>query len=55
MLALSFGAYVVEQLVQWRYGSAGMIAAGFIVFGFKARNTTCTAIGFTALALLLAQ
>jgi len=55
MLALSFGTYVVEQLVQWRYGAAGMIAAGFITLGFKARNATCMTIGLTALALLLAQ
>jgi hypothetical protein len=55
MLALSFCAFVLEQLVQWRYGAAGMIAATFITLGYKARNTTCTAIGLTALALLLAQ
>ncbi|MFC4030182.1 hypothetical protein ACFO3J_01700 [Streptomyces polygonati] len=55
MLALSLCAYTFEQLVQWRYGAAGMLALGFVTLGHKSRNTTCTAIGLTALAVLLAQ
>jgi hypothetical protein len=55
MLALSLCAYAFEQIVQWKYGAAGMIALGLVTLGHKSRNTTCTAIGLTALALLLAQ
>jgi hypothetical protein len=52
MLALS---YAFEQIVQWRYGAAGMLAVGLVSWGHRARNTTCTVIGLTALAVLLAQ
>lgn len=55
MFAFSVGAYAFEQVVQWRYGIAGMLAVGLVTLGHKSRNTTCTAIGLTALALLLAQ
>jgi hypothetical protein len=55
MLVLSLCAYAFEQLVQWRYGAAGMLAVGLVSWGHKARSTTCTAIGLTALAVLLAQ
>ncbi|WNI17019.1 hypothetical protein [Actinacidiphila sp. ITFR-21] len=55
MLALRLCGYAFEQLVQWRYGAAGMLALGFVTSGHKARNTTCTATGLTAPAPLLAQ
>jgi hypothetical protein len=55
MLALSLCAYAFEEIVQWRFGIAGMFAVGMVTLGHKARSTTCTAIGLTALALLLAQ
>lgn len=55
MPALSVCAYAFEQVVQWRFGVAGMLALGLVTFGHKSRNSTCTAIGLTALALLLAQ
>jgi hypothetical protein len=55
MLALSLCAYAFEQLVQWRYGAAGVLALGLVTLGHKSRNTTCTVIGLTALAVLLAQ
>jgi hypothetical protein len=55
MTGLSFCAYVFEQLVQWKYGAAGVLALAFVTLGHKSRNTTCTAIGLTALAVLLAQ
>ncbi|SCE19330.1 hypothetical protein GA0115240_142522 [Streptomyces sp. DvalAA-14] len=48
-------AYAFEQLIQWRYGAAGALALGFVALGHKARNTTCTVVGLTALAVLLAQ
>lgn len=55
LVVLSLCAYAFEEIVQWRYGAVGMFAIGFVTLGHKARNTTCTAIGLTALALLLAQ
>jgi hypothetical protein len=55
MLVLSLCAYAFEEIVQWRYGAVGMLAVGLVTVGHKARNTMCTAIGLTALALLLAQ
>jgi hypothetical protein len=48
-------AYVVDQIVQWRYGWAGVLAVGFVTVGHKLRSTAFTAVGLTALALLLAQ
>ncbi|MEC3996017.1 hypothetical protein VSR01_21835 [Actinacidiphila sp. DG2A-62] len=55
MLVLSLCAYAFEEIVQWRFGAVGVIAIGLVTVGHKARNATCTAIGLTALALLLAQ
>jgi hypothetical protein len=55
MLALNLCAYAVEEIVQWRYGAAGMLVIGLVTLGHKSRSVTCTAIGLTALALLLAQ
>ncbi|WP_335981256.1 MULTISPECIES: hypothetical protein [Streptomycetaceae] len=47
--------FVLEEVVQWRYGAAGMLVVGLVTVGHKAKSTACTAIGLTALALLLAQ
>lgn len=55
MLALTVGAYVFDQLVQWRYGWAGVLAIGLVTIGHRIRSTAFTAVGLTALALLLAQ
>lgn len=55
MLTMTVCAYAFEQLVQWRYGAAGVIALGLVSLGHKVRNATFTCIGLTALALLLAQ
>lgn len=55
MLVLSLCAYAFEEIMQWRFGAVGAIAVGLVTWGHKARNTTCTAIGLAALALLLAQ
>jgi hypothetical protein len=55
MVALALCAYVFDQVVQWRYGAAGVVALGLVTVGYHARNTTFTALGLTALALLLAQ
>ena len=53
MIALC--AYVFEELVQWRYGAAGVLAVALVTIGHKLKSTACTAVGLTALALLLAQ
>lgn len=55
MLTLTLCTYAFEQIVQWRYGAAGMLALGLVTIGHKSRSVTFTAIGLTALALLLAQ
>lgn len=55
MLTLTLCTYAFEQIVQWRYGAAGVIALGLVSLGHKVRNTTFTCIGLAALALLLAQ
>ena len=55
MLAISLCAYAFEELVQWRYGAAGMLAVALVTIGHKLKSTACTVIGLTALALLLAQ
>jgi hypothetical protein len=55
MPALTVFAYVVEQLVQCRYGAAGAVAFGILTVGHKTRNTTFTCVGLTSIALLLAQ
>jgi hypothetical protein len=55
MLALSLGAFAFEELMQWRYGAAGMLAVALVTIGHKIKSVACTAIGLSALALLLAQ
>ncbi|MCQ4079970.1 hypothetical protein NGB36_05030 [Streptomyces sp. RB6PN25] len=55
MTVLSLWAFVVEQLVEWRYGAAGAVAFGLFTVGRKAGNTTFTCVGLVAIALLLAQ
>jgi hypothetical protein len=47
--------FAADQIVQWRYGTAGALALAMAGIGHKIRNTTFTALGLTALALLLAQ
>ncbi|WP_225848023.1 hypothetical protein [Streptomyces sp. HPF1205] len=55
MLALTMCAYIADQVVQWRYGWAGVLAVGLVTVGHRIRSTAFTAVGLTALALLLAQ
>jgi hypothetical protein len=55
MLVLSLGAVAFEELVQWRYGAAGMLSIALVTVGHKVKSTACTVIGLTALAVLLAQ
>ena len=55
MLAVTLSAYAVEQVLQVRYGLAGVVALALVTIGHRIRSTMFTAIGLTALALLLAQ
>jgi uncharacterized membrane protein YesL len=55
VLALNVCAYVAEEVVQYRYGTAGALAVALIGIGHRAKNTVCTALGLVALALLLAR
>ncbi|WP_327289534.1 hypothetical protein [Streptomyces sp. NBC_01198] len=55
MTAYTLLTFTADQLVQWRYGTAGALALTLAGVGHKIRNTTFTALGLTALALLLAQ
>ncbi|MFD6417591.1 hypothetical protein [Streptomyces sp. NPDC060194] len=47
-LALAF-----EQLVQWRFGPAGLVAFALLTVGVKAKNTTLSSIGAIVLVVLL--
>lgn len=55
MLILTLGALALDQAVQWRYGAAGALAVALVGVGHRVKNTTFTALGLTALAVLLAQ
>ena len=45
----------VDQLAQWRYGPAGIVALTLLVIGIRWRNHTCSTIGAVALALLVTR
>ncbi|MHB9759765.1 hypothetical protein ACYBSK_35750 [Streptomyces sp. BYX5S] len=55
MSVLSLLAAVVtitfEQLLQWRYGTAGLVGLLLLAIGAKARNATCSSIGGVLLAI----
>lgn len=55
MPALALCAFAFEQIVQYRYGTAGALAFGVVTVGHRARNTTFTCVGLVAIALLLAR
>ncbi|WP_030686668.1 hypothetical protein [Streptomyces sp. NRRL B-1347] len=52
LLAAVF-AVVVEQLVQWKYGTLGIVGLLLLTVGAKARNTTCSSLGALVLALMV--
>ncbi|MGA4841075.1 hypothetical protein [Streptomyces sp. G45] len=43
----------VEQFVQWKYGTLGIVGLVLLTVGVKARNTTCSSLGAFVLALLV--
>jgi hypothetical protein len=45
----------VDQLAQWRYGPAGLVALALLVIGIRRRNHTCSTIGAVMLALMVTR
>ncbi|MCP3821073.1 hypothetical protein NLX86_24145 [Streptomyces sp. A3M-1-3] len=43
-----------EQLVEWRYGTVGIIGLFLLAVGVKAKNPTCAGIGAAVLAVQVA-
>ncbi|TLS43056.1 hypothetical protein FE633_27295 [Streptomyces montanus] len=43
-----------EQLVQWRYGPAGILGLLLLSIGIKTKSPTCSSIGAVLLAVLVA-
>ena len=54
-LALAIVTVTVDQLAQWRYGTAGLVALALLAIGIRARNHMCSTIGAVALALLVTK
>ncbi|MEU3950158.1 hypothetical protein [Streptomyces sp. NPDC029526] len=52
LAALAVG---LEQILQWRFGTMGIIAFVALTVGIKARNGLISGIGAVVLVLLLAQ
>ncbi|MEU4683690.1 hypothetical protein [Streptomyces xinghaiensis] len=44
-----------EQLVESRFGAAGVVGMLMLSIGVKARNVTCSCVGAVMLALLLTR
>jgi hypothetical protein len=55
-LALLSAVFVVgfEQLVQWKYGAAGIVGLLLLSVGIKAKSPAVSSAGAVLLALLLA-
>ncbi|MFD3917576.1 hypothetical protein [Streptomyces sp. NPDC058595] len=47
--------FVLEQFVQWKFGTAGGLALLLLIVGLKIKNSTCAGIGAVVLALLAMQ
>ncbi|WP_405821082.1 hypothetical protein OG705_15670 [Streptomyces sp. NBC_00838] len=47
--------FVLEQFVQWKFGTAGGLALLLLLVGFKIKNSTCAGVGAIVLALLAMQ
>jgi hypothetical protein len=57
VLALLSAVLVItfEQLVQWRYGAAGIVGLLLLTVGIKARRPGISSAGAVLLALLVAR
>ncbi|MEU6283150.1 hypothetical protein [Streptomyces sp. NPDC047028] len=55
-IALLSAVFVVgfEQLVQWKYGAAGLVGVLLLTIGVKAKSPAVSSAGAVLLALLLA-
>ncbi|MET9506174.1 hypothetical protein ACFYO5_31300 [Streptomyces sp. NPDC006259] len=53
MPALALLAAVLEQTVQWRYGTAGTVGLLLLTVGIRARRPTLSSAGAVILALLV--
>ncbi|MEU6666618.1 hypothetical protein [Streptomyces sp. NPDC046727] len=56
VLALLSALFVVgfEQLVQWRFGAAGIVGVLLLTIGVKAKSPAVSSAGAVLLAVLLA-
>ncbi|MFD7769712.1 hypothetical protein [Streptomyces sp. NPDC059787] len=57
VLALAFAVLVVtvEQLVQWKYGAAGILGLLLLTIGIRANRPGVSSAGAVLLALLVAR
>ncbi|MEU3950160.1 hypothetical protein [Streptomyces sp. NPDC029526] len=57
VLALLSAVFVVtfEQLVEWRYGPAGLLGLLLLAIGIKAERPSVSSAGAVLLALLVAR
>ncbi|WP_129308320.1 hypothetical protein [Streptomyces sp. L2] len=55
-IALLSAVFLVgfEQLVQWKYGAAGLVGVLLLTIGVKAKSPAVSSAGAVLLALLLA-
>ncbi|GAA2606482.1 MULTISPECIES: hypothetical protein [Streptomyces] len=44
-----------EQIVQWRYGTAGIIGLLLLITGIKAKRPSLSSVGAVMLALMVAR
>jgi hypothetical protein len=56
-LALLSALFVVgvDQFVQWRYGTLGIVGLLLITVGIKAKSPACSSVGAVVLAMTVAQ
>ncbi|MET9451306.1 hypothetical protein [Streptomyces cinerochromogenes] len=56
VLALASALFVVgfEQIVEWRFGAAGIVGVLLLTVGLKAKNPAVSSAGAVLLAVLLA-
>lgn len=55
-LALLSAVFIVglDQFVQWKYGTMGIVGLMLLTIGVKAKNPTISSAGAVVLAMLLA-
>ncbi|MFC7221308.1 hypothetical protein ACFQLX_24545 [Streptomyces polyrhachis] len=55
MPALAIGMAVMDRLIEWKYGTAGVLGLTLLTIGFKIKNTTCSLAGTVVLGSLVSQ